>query len=226
MELADDLNNNDNQDWSNYEAKSLSSHIEMQAEPSPLNEFETIALNLSNGLAHLHENGLVHRDIKPSNVIFVNGVAKLADIGLVSFGSDASTFIGTTGYIPPEGPGSPQADVYALGKTLYELLTAKSVQFFPELPTTVFNDKKHSDQFSEYNLKSLSFSMYFFAFIKSSFMSTEKLLPFMIVVLTFKPISIALSNSIPSIFSSRVCGCKLNLLKAFGLKEIIDKCFK
>ncbi len=152
MELADDLNNNDNKDWSNYEAKSLSSHIEMQAEPSPLNEFENIALNLSNGLAHLHENGLVHRDIKPSNVIFVNGVAKLADIGLVSFGSDASTFIGTTGYIPPEGPGSPQADVYALGKTLYELLTAKSVQFFPELPTTVFNDKKHSDQFSKYNL--------------------------------------------------------------------------
>jgi serine/threonine protein kinase len=152
MELADDLNNNDNQDWSNYEAKSLSSHIEMQAEPSPLNEFETIALNLSNGLAHLHENGLVHRDIKPSNVIFVNGVAKLADIGLVSFGSNASTFIGTTGYIPPEGPGSPQADVYALGKTLYELLTAKSVQFFPELPTTVFNDKNQLDQFSEYNL--------------------------------------------------------------------------
>jgi serine/threonine protein kinase len=152
MELADNLNSKENNNWSNYQAKSLSSHIEMQAEPSPLDKFVPIALNLSNGLAHLHANGLVHRDIKPSNVIFVNGVAKLADIGLVSFGSDASTFIGTTGYIPPEGPGSPQADVYALGKTLYELLTAKSVQFFPELPTTVFKNKNQSDQFSEYNL--------------------------------------------------------------------------
>ena len=35
-------------------------------------------------LAGLHARGLVHRDIKPSNVIFVNGVPKLADIGLVS----------------------------------------------------------------------------------------------------------------------------------------------
>ena len=98
--------------------------------PCNLDEFGEIALNLSNGLAHLHEKGLVHRDIKPSNVIFVNGVPKLADVGLVSIGSDASTFIGTTGYIPPEGPGTPQADIYALGKTLYELLTGNNIGAF------------------------------------------------------------------------------------------------
>src|SRR5437868_3323982 len=50
----------------------------------PADECIEIALALTHALGHLHENGLVHRDIKPSNVIFVNGIAKLADIGLVT----------------------------------------------------------------------------------------------------------------------------------------------
>ena len=45
---------------------------------------EVIALSLTRALEHLHAHGLVHRDIKPSNIIFVNGVPKLADIGLVT----------------------------------------------------------------------------------------------------------------------------------------------
>jgi serine/threonine protein kinase len=43
-----------------------------------------ISLALTNALDHLHGCGLVHRDIKPSNIIFVHGVPKLADIGLVA----------------------------------------------------------------------------------------------------------------------------------------------
>jgi WD40 repeat protein len=76
----------------------------------------------------------VHRDIKPSNVVFVGGVPKLADIGLVAAISDAQTFIGTEGFVPPEGPGAPSADVYALGKVLYEVSTGQDRSEFPRLP--------------------------------------------------------------------------------------------
>ncbi len=48
----------------------------------PFRECLSIGLNLATALEHLHQHGLVHRDIKPSNIIFVNGVPKLADIGL------------------------------------------------------------------------------------------------------------------------------------------------
>src|SRR5205814_655550 len=79
-----------------------------------------LGLALTEALAHLHAQGLVHRDIKPSNIIFVNGRAKLADIGLVTDASDTCSIVGTEGYLPLDGPGTPQADIFALGKVLYE----------------------------------------------------------------------------------------------------------
>ena len=72
--------------------------------------------------------------MKPSNVIFVGGVAKLADIGLVAGVDDARSFVGTEGYIPPEGPGTPSADCYSLGKLLYELSTGHDRNAWPEPP--------------------------------------------------------------------------------------------
>jgi serine/threonine protein kinase len=60
-----------------------------------------IGLSLATALAHLHEQGLVHRDIKPSNVIFVNGVAKLGDIGLVTEAGDTQSIVGAEGYLCP-----------------------------------------------------------------------------------------------------------------------------
>jgi serine/threonine protein kinase len=93
-----------------------------------------IGLALTEALSHLHRNRLVHRDVKPSNVIFVKGRPKLADIGLVTDASDRLSIAGTEGYLPPQGPGTPQADIYALGKTLYEAATGMDRREFPKLP--------------------------------------------------------------------------------------------
>jgi hypothetical protein len=100
----------------------------------PFAECLDIALALATALEHLHGHGLVHRDIKPSNVIFVGGVPKLADIGLVTSIDATQSFVGTEGFFPPEGPGTAQADIFSLGKLLYEIATGKDRREFPELP--------------------------------------------------------------------------------------------
>ena len=103
----------------------------------PPAECITVALSLARALSHLHGHGLVHRNVKPSNVIFVGGVAKLADIGLVTSVDATRSFVGTEGYLPPEGAGTPQADLYSLGKVLYEMSTGCDRKEFPALPPDI-----------------------------------------------------------------------------------------
>ena len=91
-----------------------------------------IGLSLTRALGVLHRHGLVHRDIKPANIIFVGGVPKIADIGLVAASGQAS-FVGTEGYVPPEGPGTVQADLFSLGKVLYEMSMGSDRLDFPAL---------------------------------------------------------------------------------------------
>ena len=113
-------------------------HSELARRPRlPPTEAAQLALRLAGALGHLHAHGLVHRDIKPSNVIFVGGLPKLADIGLVTDVGSSHSFVGTEGFIPPEGPGTPQADLYGLGKVLYELATGRDRMDFPQLPPGV-----------------------------------------------------------------------------------------
>ena len=134
MELGDDLATGREINPVEYEPRTLRSDMK-SAEGRALGVEECITSGrlLAEALGHLHENGLAHRDVKPSNVIFVDGKAKLADIGLVALRGQ-QTFVGTEGFVPPEGPGSAQADVYSLGKVLYEMATGKDRLEFPELP--------------------------------------------------------------------------------------------
>jgi len=134
MELGDDIRAGQDINPIEYEPRTLRADNQ-QALGHRWETAECIdaGLRLAEALGHLHAKGLAHRDVKPSNVIFVNGRAKLADIGLVA-ARGQRTFVGTEGFVPPEGPGSEQADVYSLGKVLYEIATGKDRLDFPALP--------------------------------------------------------------------------------------------
>lgn len=103
-----------------------------------------LGLNLSGSLSHLHQNGLIHRDVKPSNILYIAGVPKLGDIGLVGEVGGSTSYVGTEGYVPPEGPGTPQADVFGLGKVLYEAGTGQDRLAFPTLPAGALNELSRS----------------------------------------------------------------------------------
>jgi protein kinase-like protein/TIR domain-containing protein len=134
MEAADDLELGQAIDPGAYQPRTLASEAAKRGR-LPLDECLDLGLALAAALGHLHAQGLVHRDIKPSNIIFVSGSPKLADIGLVTQIGSKATFVGTEGYLPPEGPGNPSADLYSLGKVLYEISLGKAPDQFPELPT-------------------------------------------------------------------------------------------
>ena len=134
MELGDDAQTGIHIEPDEYIPRTLQSDMKLAGhKPLPLDYCLEVGSQLAHALIYLHSKGLAHRDIKPSNVVFVNGRPKFADIGLVSR-NDRRSFVGTEGFIPPEGPGTARADVYALAKVLYEISTGRDRLSFPELP--------------------------------------------------------------------------------------------
>jgi len=140
MELADDATNDVSSSTAAnvakpeiYEPRTLKDDADDRRR-LPVAECVRIGLALTEALEHLHAHGLVHRDVKPSNIIFIGGRPKLADIGLVADADATRTHVGTEGFLPPEGAGTPQADLYALGKVLYEISTGKDRRDFPQAP--------------------------------------------------------------------------------------------
>jgi serine/threonine protein kinase len=139
MEPADDEGRGQDIDPKSYVPNTLSRLLRRRGR-LPLTECVPLGLALTAALEHLHEHSLIHRDIKPSNVIFVRGAPKFADVGLITEMRSPShdvSYVGTEGYMAPEGPGTPAADVYSLGKLLYEIAMGRDRREFPELSNTL-----------------------------------------------------------------------------------------
>jgi serine/threonine protein kinase len=97
-----------------------------------------LVVQVAEGLAAVHEAGLIHRDLKPANVLLdASGCAFLSDFGLarrldaVDVLTAPGELVGTVSYMAPEqadtsgrfGPVTPRTDVYSLGTVLFQMLT-------------------------------------------------------------------------------------------------------
>jgi serine/threonine protein kinase len=121
------------------QGQSLADVLKAKGRVSPLQAADYVR-QAALALHHAHQKGLIHRDIKPSNLLLTpDGHIKILDLGLARFLQDQigdpsrtreGTALGTPDYMPPEQFGNARAadarsDIYALGCTLYHLLTGR-----------------------------------------------------------------------------------------------------
>jgi serine/threonine protein kinase/tetratricopeptide (TPR) repeat protein len=127
------------------------SSLRQKIKEGPLQESETVRLSmqLAEGLAAAHEQGVIHRDLKPANVMVTsNGRLKVLDFGLAklihhdlatdttrSVTVESGTISGTVPYMAPEQlrglDVDARADIYGAGAVIYEMATGRRP--FPQL---------------------------------------------------------------------------------------------
>jgi serine/threonine protein kinase len=97
-----------------------------------------VVRQLAEGLAALHEAGIVHRDVKPTNLLLSarqDGDVALCDLGMARLPEDrhssrSGVWVGTPNYMPPEqrddaATVSDRADVFAMGMLGYRILVGR-----------------------------------------------------------------------------------------------------
>ena len=106
--------------------------------PQPAREAAQLVETLARAVHAAHQCGIIHRDLNPANVLLTgDGVPKITDFGLAKrldaevHQTQSGAILGTPSYMSPEQASGkskeigPSVDVYALGATLYELLTGR-----------------------------------------------------------------------------------------------------
>ena len=101
----------------------------------PLELIIPICIQALEGLQHAHKKNIFHRDIKPSNLMLTpDGVLKLMDFGIAKVAGEqkmtqVNKIVGTIEFMAPELIEGKQAsvasDIYAMGATMYELVSGK-----------------------------------------------------------------------------------------------------
>jgi serine/threonine protein kinase len=94
-----------------------------------------IAIQILKAVGFAHNKGVVHRDIKPANVMINGDTARVMDFGIAQAiaakPAPDAPFMGSPAYMAPEyingQPYTERSDIFAVGMTLYEMVTGKPV---------------------------------------------------------------------------------------------------
>ncbi|MFN2348504.1 MAG: protein kinase [Thioalkalivibrio sp.] len=116
------------------EGSSLESYVHRDA-LLPVAEVLEICAQVADGLAYAHDQHVIHRDVKPANVIYDRSrhSVKITDFGIACLTDNnrtrTGTILGTPAFMSPEQvsgqPVDGRSDLFALGVTLYQLLTGQ-----------------------------------------------------------------------------------------------------
>lgn len=105
-----------------------------QNNPFTEGEIQDLLTKVLDALSHLHDRGIYHRDIKPGNILITQSGPVLIDFGAARqrLSERSLTVIESAGYTPFEqlqsrGKIGPWSDIYALGATLYKVITGQTV---------------------------------------------------------------------------------------------------
>lgn len=96
----------------------------------PADDVRGVIRSVAEALIHMHGQGWIHRDVKPANILFVRDAPKLGDVGTARALSATAkaTSTASLAYAAPEffsGQVGPAVDTYALGCTVFELMTGR-----------------------------------------------------------------------------------------------------
>ncbi len=116
-----------------YQGKTLKDKI--KDEKLKIKEAVDYTIQIAQGLARAHEQGIVHRDIKSANIIITDrGEVKILDFGLAKLAGQVqltkvSSTLGTIAYMSPEQLSGKEVnhrtDIWSLGVVLYEMITGQ-----------------------------------------------------------------------------------------------------
>src|SRR5207253_2739258 len=124
------------------EGPTLSAWLREQTQPVAPQVAARLLADLADAVQHAHDRGVLHRDLKPSNILLQPGgdpvragvpTPRITDFGLARIVEETETgvLIGSPPYMAPEQAAGkrrdigPAADIYALGATLYEVMTGR-----------------------------------------------------------------------------------------------------